>query len=104
MVGWEYGPHPLEPKEIDGVLVPPSKAYTPDYRLTSGLSLPREEVQVKPFILVNLIDLVGWLFGCHDILMLSRSPIEWRQSPKMIIAVDGDAKPQLKQTAILTII
>ena len=35
------GPHPLGPIEIDGLLVPPGKAYT---LLTdhSGLSLPRK--------------------------------------------------------------
>ena len=38
------------------------------------------------------------LFGCHDILILGTSPIEWRQRPDMTIAVDCDAKPQLKQT------
>ena len=27
VVGWEYGPRPLEPIEIDGLLVPPGKAY-----------------------------------------------------------------------------
>ena len=25
--GWEYGPHLLGPKEIDGLLVPPGKAF-----------------------------------------------------------------------------
>ena len=27
VVGWEYGPPPIGPKEIDGMLVPPGKAY-----------------------------------------------------------------------------
>ena len=30
--------------------------------------------------------------------MLGRSAITWRQRPDMIIAVDWDSKPQLKQT------
>ena len=34
--------------------------------------------------------------GCHDILMLGRSPIKWRQRPDMTIAVDWEAKPQIK--------
>ena len=27
VVGWEYRPYPLGSKEIDGLLVPPGKAY-----------------------------------------------------------------------------
>ena len=30
--------------------------------------------------------------GCHDILMLGRSPMKWRQRPDMTIAVDCVAK------------
>ena len=30
--------------------------------------------------------------------MLDRSPVKWRQRPDMNIAVDWDAKPQIKQT------
>ena len=38
-------------------------------------------------------------FGCHDILILGRSPIKWRQHPNMTIAVDWDInlKHQFKQ-------
>ena len=28
VAGWKYGPRPLGPKEIDGLLVPPCKAFT----------------------------------------------------------------------------
>ena len=37
-------------------------------------------------------------FECHDILMLGKSPIKWRQCPDMTIAVDWDVKHQFKQT------
>ena len=33
---------------------------------------------------------------CHDILMLGKGPIKWRQGPDMTIAVDWDLK-HLKQ-------
>ena len=36
-------------------------------------------------------------FECHDILMLGKSPIKWRQHPDMTIAVDWDVKHQFKQ-------
>ena len=35
---------------------------------------------------------------CHDILMLGKSPMKWRQRPDMTIAVNRDVKHQLKQT------
>ena len=34
---------------------------------------------------------------CHDILILGKSPIKWRQHPDMTIAVDWDVKHQFKQ-------
>ena len=37
-------------------------------------------------------------FKCHDILMLGKSPIKWRQRPDMTIAVDWDVKHLFKQT------
>ena len=45
--------------------------------------------------------LVGYfeaLFGCHEILILGRSPIKWRQRRDMSIAVDWDVKHQFKQS------
>ena len=39
-------------------------------------------------------------FECHDILMLGKSPIKWRQRPDMTVAVDRDEKHQFKQTKI----
>ena len=37
-------------------------------------------------------------FECHDILMLGKSLIKWRQRPDMTIVVDWDVKLQFKQT------
>ena len=40
------------------------------------------------------------LFGCHDAIILDKSPIKWRQRPDMAIAVsDWDVKHQLKRTS-----
>ena len=36
------------------------------------------------------------LLGCHDILILGKSPIKWGQRPDMTIAVDWDAKSQVE--------
>ena len=38
------------------------------------------------------------LFGCHDILILDKSPIKWKQRRDMTLAVDWDVKLQFKQT------
>ena len=38
------------------------------------------------------------LVGCHDILILGKSPIKWRQRPDMTVAVDWDVQHQFKQT------
>ena len=43
-------------------------------------------------------------FECHDILMLGKSSIKWRQRPDMTIAVDWDVKHQFKQTNIFQLI
>ena len=43
-------------------------------------------------------DSIEALVGCHDILILGKSPIKWRQRPDMTLAVDWDVKHQLKQT------
>ena len=40
----------------------------------------------------------GSLFGCHDILILGKSPIKWSQRPDMTLAVDWDVTHQFKQT------
>ena len=37
------------------------------------------------------------LVGCHDVLILGKSPIKWKQHPNMTTAVDWDVKHQLKQ-------
>ena len=53
---------------------------------------------VKPSIHLSFI---GWVviskeahFECHDILLLDKSPIKWRERPDMTIAVDWDVKLQ----------
>ena len=38
--------------------------------------------------------------GCHDILILDKSHIKWRQHSDMTITVDWDLKHQFKQTNI----
>ena len=38
------------------------------------------------------------LVGCHDILILRKSPIKWGQRPDMALSVDLDVKHQLKQS------
>ena len=38
------------------------------------------------------------LSGCHDILILGKSPIKCRQCPDMTIAVDWEVRHQFKQT------
>ena len=50
MVRWEYGPVPLGPEEIDGLLAPPGKASTllTDH-LIIGLPLWSEPAQEKWF-------------------------------------------------------
>ena len=51
--------------------------------------------QPSPYMEAFLVYLGGYLFqayfGCHDILMLGRSPIKSREHPDMTIAVDWDA-------------
>ena len=43
---------------------------------------------------------LNWVahFECHDILILGKSPIKWRQRPDKTIAVDWDIKHLFKQT------
>ena len=38
------------------------------------------------------------LFGCHDVLILGKSPMKWRQQSDMTIVVEWDVKHQFKQT------
>ena len=38
------------------------------------------------------------VFVCHEVLMLGKNPIKWRQRSDMSIAVDWDVKYQFKQT------
>ena len=35
--------------------------------------------------------------GCHDVLILVKSLMKWRQRPDMTLAVDWDVKHQFKQ-------
>ena len=56
---------------------------------------------------ISVLFWFGWLyiyealymkhFLDHDILILGKSPIKWRQRPDMILAVDWNAKHQLKK-------
>ena len=52
----------------------------------------------KPLWLGWMVVIFQALVGCHDILILGKSPIKWRQRPDMTLAVDWDVKHQLKQT------
>ena len=59
----------------------------------SGLSLPRNSGSsqaihtYEPYSL-SWVFIFEALFECHDALILSTSPMIWRQRPDMIIAVD----------------
>ena len=63
-------------------------------------------VQVKPFIRISHLWLIRWivifqaLVGCHDIRILGKSPIKWRQRPDMTLhaAVDWGVKHQFKNS------
>ena len=89
------GPILLRPKEIDGLLVPPGKAYiyTTVYWL-AGLSCacPGNVVQVRSSIGISVLWL-SWmvifqtLVGCHDFLTLGKSLITSKHQ-NMTLAVD----------------
>ena len=99
-------PRPFGPEEIDGLLVSPGKAsllltdhLITGYPLRSELA-QEKWFQVKHSIPISIFGLVGWIFqalvgchvGCHDILILGKSPIKWRQRPDMTLAVHWDVK------------
>ena len=88
MFSTNEGPRPWGPKEIDGLLVSPGKAFSlmtdhliTGYPLRSELA-QEKWFQVKPSIPISLFGLVGWIFQalveCHDILISVKSPIKWR--------------------------
>ena len=54
----------------------------------------------KPYWLSWVVIFYEANFECHDILMLGKSSIKWRQRPDMTIAIDLDVKHQFKQTKI----
>ena len=95
--------------EIDGLLVPPGKASK---LLTSHLIIGKllkfEPAQEKWFsqTIHTCTYKPYWFtwvvyeahFDCHDIQILGKSPIKWRQHPDMTFAVDWDVKHQFKQT------
>ena len=67
-----------------------------DYKtidVNGGMKLPESK---RKRTTISLFGLVGWIFqalvGCHDILILGKSPIKWRQRPDMTLAVDSDVK------------
>ena len=86
--------------------MPPGKTYKllTDYFITAKPVPPRKKWLKSNHSYIRkafLVYLDGYFFhanfGCHhDILMLSRSTIKWRQCPDVTIALDWDAKPQLK--------
>ena len=103
--------------EKDRLLAPPCKAskLLTDHLITCK-PLKSEPDQEKRFSL-NIHTykqcwfawcLSGYIydahFECHDILMLRKSPIKWRQRPDMTIAVDLDLKHHLKQTNSLLVL
>ena len=62
------GPHLSWPKEIDGLLVPPGKAYTqltdhmiPGYPLRSE-PVQEKWFQVKTSIHISLVGFFGWIY------------------------------------------
>ena len=101
----EFRPRPLGPRRNRWVACVSRQSFEstdqPSDRLLvnhSCLSLPRKCGLVKPSIHI----LGGYIyeahFECHDILMLGKSPIKWRQRPDITIAVDWDVKHQFKET------
>ena len=90
------GPHPLGPKEIFELLVPPGKAYTllTDHLIT-GKPLWFEPAEEKCF--KAYLDGYIALFGCLDLPIFCKSPIKWRQCPDMTIAVAWEMH-EFKQT------
>ena len=91
-------PPPSGARKQNG-LVPLGKAYKliSDYLITRKLL--RRSAHEKPSMLITYLDYLGGVrFWCHDILMLSTSPIQWRQRPGMTITVDRHAMHQFKQT------
>ena len=53
-----------------------------------------------PYIKAFLVYLGGY-FGCHNVIMLGKSPVKCRQHPDMTIAVDWDAKSQSNKQSLL---
>ena len=56
----------------------------------------------KPFRLCRMV-IFEALVGCHDILILNKSPIKWRRRPDMTLAVGWDVNHQGKQRNKLVI-
>ena len=91
MVRWDYGSRPLEPKEIDGLLVPPGKASSLlTDQLFTGLPLRSEPAQEKwlesnqPYI--SLVGLVGLLKLVVDVM----TSYFWIKSHRMEAAFRHD--------------
>ena len=62
----------------------------------SGLSLPRKSDSCKTWF--SWVVIFEALVGCHDILILGKSPIIWRQRPDdMNVAVNWNVKHQFEQ-------
>ena len=73
------GPRPLEPKEIDVLLVPPGRAYTllTDHLITGKVKLLKSEPaqqqwsQIKPSIHIGPFGLLWWLFFKHILRVMT---------------------------------
>ena len=79
---------------MDGLLVPPDKAYT---LLTDQLITAFEPAQEKWFKSNHSYGLVGWLYLKHKLdvmtsLFFGKSLIKWGPRPDMTFAIDWDDK------------
>ena len=83
--------------KTDGLLVPPRKASKLlTNHLITGKPLkfmPAQEKWFRQTIHTYKPYWFAWVnckadFECHDILLMGKSPIEWRQRPDMVFAVE----------------
>ena len=80
------GPRPLGHKEIDSKA---SSLLTDD--LITSLNLHRKSgscqtIHTRKHCWFSLVVIFEALFGCHDVLILDKSPIIWRQRLDMTIS------------------
>ena len=58
-------------------------------------------VKVKPSMWPTWMVILLALVESHDILILGKTSIQWRQRPDMTIALDWGVKHQFKQTSLI---